>query len=223
MLQPLGDLRFKLQEAYNGAEMLRDRLQELKADGDYRAAEAPWIPRGDDVEQLRRLALPTLQRLSGGAAAANGGKSGGGVGGGVGGGGKGAAEVITQAQAQAQAAALESVRAEVKALALAKAASEAEAKKESGYMQLKLRLVVQNWRGLRKEIERQQLLLRQLSAQRNDELRAAAEEAAQLRQLRATLAEIGGCESNLRSQLVEQELQLASAAAASAKVRITVM
>ena len=221
MLQPLGDLRFKLQQASNGAEALRDRLVELKAEGNARALEAPWMPRGDDADQLRRLALPTLQSLSGGAAAANGGKSGGGGSGG-GGGGKGTAAVITQAQAQDQAEALGALRAEMRALAEAKVAGEAQAMKESGYVALKLRLVVQNWRAVRRELETQQQLLRQLSAKRNEELAAAEEEAAQLRQLRATLAEVGGKESTLRQQLVEQELALASSVAAAAKVRVAV-
>ena len=51
--------------------------------------------------------------------------------------------------------------------------------------------------AVRRALGRQEALLRQLSAQRNDELAAAERESAQLRQLRSTLSEMGSSESEM--------------------------
>ncbi|KAL1529234.1 hypothetical protein AB1Y20_000189 [Prymnesium parvum] len=193
LLQPLGELRFKLQAASAEAEALRGRLQQLKEEGYEKASPAPWLPASDEVDALRGLALPRLRAPS----AARDGRQ---------------LRVITQTEAHAGARALAAAREREEA-------ARREAERERAHLTLKLRLVVHHWRALRRQLAEQRRLLGQLSAQRNDELAAAAEENQQLKQLRATLVEMGESEREMRQMLAEQERQLSASAATSAQAR----
>lgn len=111
------------------------------------------MPEMDDEEGLRQLALPYLRTSPGSRVKQR---------------------LVTQTEFEAQSKALTAAHEEVNAALEAKHAAEARWRQERTFMVLKLRLVIHHWRGLRRQLARQQLLLRELNLQRNEDLSIGA-------------------------------------------------
>ena len=84
-------------------------------------------------------------------------------------------------------------------------------------VQLQLRLVLPRWRAARRTVERQGLLLRQLSEQRNHELEAAASAAEAHRRTQADVHDLRMERETWRQQSAEQADVIAAAIAAAAR------
>ncbi|KOO20873.1 hypothetical protein Ctob_003939 [Chrysochromulina tobinii] len=84
-------------------------------------------------------------------------------------------------------------------------------------VQLQLRLVLPRWRAARRTVERQGLLLRQLSEQRNHELEAAASAAEAYRRTQADVHDLRMERETWRQQSAEQADVIAAAIAAAAR------
>lgn len=92
-----------------------------------------------------------------------------------------------------------------------------EASIENNVICLQLRLTLQQWRVARRTIARQGLLLRQLAAQRNDELGAAAVQSEKLLRLEAQHHELTAERKAWTRQSAEHADVIAAAIAAAAR------
>jgi len=101
--------------------------------------------------------------------------------------------------------------------AMRRVAEDREASLERDAMRLQLRIVLRQWRVAKRTLSRQGLLLRQLSAQRNEELEAAALQSTMMRSARFELEELKVERETWRKQSGEQADVIAAAIASTAR------
>ena len=208
MLGPLGELRHKLQIATSDAEGLQEKLQELMEKGaPPDGASVPFLPKKGELTQLRASvasAQPTAAATAATATTATAVAS---------------TATGTSSVAGATGTATTAAREEAEAVGASASGVDGVGPKvghesrptPADFTRLKMRLLLQGWRGLRRQVARQELLLRQLSSQRNAELNAASETHAELKSLRVRVSSQEEVEQQNRQRLGEQAEALSAA------------
>lgn len=211
MLGELGGMRRKLQVLHSEAETLRGGLQQL-CDSRSQAAKAAdiWrMPRPKSPRKLRtasRVVAPATPAAYGGAESAQHGAT-------------SAASPMVGATPLRELLALPvpATPADARQAALEREHERRAHEISQDALRLQIRLVLPRWRAARRVIDRQSLLLRQLSEQRNRELEAAAGAKEAQRRGAAEVRELLTERETWRKQSAEQADVIAAAIAAAAR------